>query len=144
MIVDTGVMPAAPITQNHFPDLKTKQGLLELLCLQSYVLVYPALHPDAYSDVPPSSNPLGVALPMSEDRYTEYQFALFCSVQLASHIHEHFAIQYTGDTQHDMYSTFQKVVEVCSSSHDFSDNASMNSHVCTVHHHPHGLLPLPL
>ncbi|KAJ7615105.1 hypothetical protein DFH06DRAFT_1343962 [Mycena polygramma] len=96
-----------PVSQNHFPDLQTKRGLLELLCLQSFVLLYPALNPDSYTSAVSTSDELGPPLEMPMERYIEYRFALICCLRLAAYIDGHFNLR----CQHDKFTTFYELVE---------------------------------
>ncbi|KAJ6474067.1 hypothetical protein C8R47DRAFT_1221313 [Mycena vitilis] len=96
-----------PVTQNHFPDLQTKRGLLELLCLQSFVLLYPALNPDSYTSAVSTSDELGPPLEMSMERYVEYRYALMCCLRLAAYVDGHFSLR----CQHHNFTTFRELVE---------------------------------
>ncbi|KAK6977637.1 hypothetical protein R3P38DRAFT_3237051 [Favolaschia claudopus] len=70
----------------HYPSLGTAQGLLDLLTLHSYVVLYPALLLEPYQNMPPTSGLFGTACYMTADRYEEYDFALYagdCLVNMA-------------------------------------------------------------
>ncbi|KAK7038359.1 hypothetical protein R3P38DRAFT_2770628 [Favolaschia claudopus] len=71
-----------PLSTRHAPDLYTEEGLLDLLTLYSYVVLYPALLLDGYRKTAASNTELGVPTVMPPDQYREYMLALHYAVVL--------------------------------------------------------------
>lgn len=82
------------LDHEHVPNIETRRGLLELLFLHSYVVLYPSLNPAAYDSAAPTRNQLGVPLAMEVERYREYEFALLCAVRLGAYLDDCFDLRY--------------------------------------------------
>ncbi|KAJ6448410.1 hypothetical protein C8R47DRAFT_1231045 [Mycena vitilis] len=105
------ILQNAPLESNHFPDIETKYGLLQLLYLQSYVILYPALDFNAYAAHAHTTDRFGDALPMHIDRYREYEFALFSIMRLGAHIESCLDVYYDQETTEEPCSTFPELSE---------------------------------
>ncbi|KAJ7652198.1 hypothetical protein DFH06DRAFT_1134717 [Mycena polygramma] len=105
------ILQNAPLESNHFPDIETKYGLLQLLCLQSYIILYPALDLTAYAAHGHTTDRFGDALPMHIDRYREYEFALFSAMRLGAHIESCLDVYYDQETDEEPCSTFLELSE---------------------------------
>ncbi|KAK7061379.1 hypothetical protein R3P38DRAFT_2829174 [Favolaschia claudopus] len=66
----------------HYPNVATLQGFLDVLTLQSYVVLYPALRLDPYESMPATAGTFGTASHMTAERYQEYDFAVYSAVSL--------------------------------------------------------------
>lgn len=98
-------MLGASVDLNHFPDVLTREGLMDVLYLASYVILYPSLRPENYPDEQDIDEDMGTALPMPFDRYAEYEYALWMVVQLAAYLDsDKFQLKpfhFEGEQQHD-------------------------------------------
>ncbi len=103
-----------PVNTNHFPDVLTKQGLLELLQLQCYVILFPAFDHAKYAEAPKDTSRYGVPLKMHQDRYREYQYALYCVERLQMHLDYQLKVSLddgfvSNDTSLESYETISQV-----------------------------------
>ncbi|KAK7057337.1 hypothetical protein R3P38DRAFT_3168856 [Favolaschia claudopus] len=89
-----------PIPAVHFPNVGTADGLLDLLTLISYVVLYPALFPASYAALATSRAKMGSPTTMSETRYREYEVALHSAVYLERWIDLEFNARDITDNTH--------------------------------------------
>ncbi|KAK7049017.1 hypothetical protein R3P38DRAFT_2764885 [Favolaschia claudopus] len=64
------------LDQTHAPNIHTQEGLLDLLTLYSYIVLYPALLLEGYPLIAATNSFLGTPAVMPDDRYQEYMVAL--------------------------------------------------------------------
>lgn len=120
----------APLNINHFPDVRSRDGLYDILQLASFVMLYGAVHPEAYEGIEQVDDDLGSPLPMAIDRYADYEYALWCIMQLGEYFDAHFEIAVpdpdTGKASVDCQApelTFMEILEVCDTTILFASGA---------------------
>ncbi len=92
--------------------MTTKEGLVDLLYLQAFVVLYPAFDFKKYAGAPAKTGRFGTALAMAEPRYREYEYALFCVVRLQHYLDEKYEVKYDEGVE-DEYKDFLELTEVC-------------------------------
>ncbi|KAK7030799.1 hypothetical protein R3P38DRAFT_3188499 [Favolaschia claudopus] len=96
------LMRNPPLSTIHSPNIHTGEGLLDLLTLYSYVILYPALLLDTYPLMKPTQAVFGTASVMSAEQYQEYKLALHHAVVLNRWMDMKFVIGETNTTSKRM------------------------------------------
>ncbi|KAK6984897.1 hypothetical protein R3P38DRAFT_3231302 [Favolaschia claudopus] len=73
----------------HYPNIGTPDGLLDLLTLHCYLILYPALLIESYQGMSSVPGTFGAAPSMCSTRYQEYDYALYAAACLENWIDTH-------------------------------------------------------
>ncbi|KAK6985078.1 hypothetical protein R3P38DRAFT_2805807 [Favolaschia claudopus] len=102
-----------PETPMHYPNIGTPEGLLDIMTLQSYVVLYPALLLEPYKNMPATKSMMGTASSMTAERYQEYDLALYSCVSLQRWIDYHMFVVGTNQAHNQVSGTisFQSLLK---------------------------------
>jgi hypothetical protein len=86
--------------------------MIEILTLQSYVVLYPAFDSTAYGGAKATTDPFGTPLSMHVDRYKEYQYALYCARRLSDFLDTRFDLSYPPGNSDEAYDSVEDLMVV--------------------------------